>query len=88
MKRLHALFGLTLATTMVGCADDGTTAEDATASETGDTSTSSEGETEEGSCEPGTEDCPCYANLTCNTGLECVDDMCVPGDGDGVPLAQ
>ena len=78
----------------------GTTSEAVTsgASSTGDTSTggTTGGESSEsgmstgigeGGCADGTQDCPCYGNMTCNDGLACADEVCVPmqapvcGDG-------
>jgi sulfatase modifying factor 1 len=42
-------------------------------------------------CADGTMDCPCYPNGTCNDGLVCDANVCVPdptGDGDGDPTGD
>ena len=55
--------------------------------ETSGSETGSSGAGEGGGCEDGTPSCPCYGNMTCNDGLVCEDDVCVPampvvcGDG-------
>ncbi len=38
---------------------------------------------DETSCDPGTEDCECYGNDTCNNGLTCVNGLCSSNTGGG-----
>jgi cysteine-rich repeat protein len=54
----------------------------------GESSGGSTGAGEGGGCVDGTPTCPCYGNMTCNDGLVCEDDVCVPAMpvvcGDGI----
>ncbi|MCR9160843.1 MAG: hypothetical protein ACE37F_03585 [Nannocystaceae bacterium] len=53
------------------------------ASSTGSAVESSSGRADatSGGCTDGELDCPCYGNSTCNAGLVCMSDRCVPIDG-------
>ncbi|HEY0134781.1 MAG TPA: DUF4215 domain-containing protein [Nannocystis sp.] len=73
--------------------EDSTSEATSGVSTTGDTSTGGDSESGmstgvgEGGCADGTQGCPCYGNMTCNDGLACEGDVCVPmqaavcGDG-------
>jgi cysteine-rich repeat protein len=70
--RLALLLSLVL---ISACRND-----DVVANETGET-----GETGEMECTVGSEDCECTQFQTCQTGLVCIDDLCVPFScGDGI----
>ncbi len=70
--------GLTTGLTTTG---EGTTGEGTTGEITGSTGIG------EGGCADGTQGCPCFDDMTCNDGLECEAEVCVPmqpvvcGDG-------